>query len=109
MNILVFDDDITRHDWFDEYFDDENIWHAYDVKQFKRALKNVNFDRIYLDHDISKKETGMDAIRCIILYNISCDHIIVHSWNPVGAKNMVTVLNRAGYHVTRAPFPPIVI
>lgn len=112
MRILILDDERYRHDAFERRFASEETWHAYTLKQFmNRFISQPKFNTIYLDHDIadSKAETGLDAVRFLVdtlkeRPDKTPDKIIVHSWNPVGAKAMFEALRLAGLNVTLSTF-----
>ena len=77
------------------------------------ALALTSFDgctTISLDHDLaeehysgdfSRAKSGYDIAKFIVENNIKLDYITVHSFNPVGAANMVALLRNAGYVVRR--------
>ena len=102
MKILVLDDDDVRHEAF------KFAYWKYDLHQARThdeavALleKHSPYDRVFLDHDlndhqyISRERTGLDTAAFIT--NLPRDkhpkEVIVHSWNPDGAKYMVQRLH----------------
>ena len=69
-------------------------------------------DILFLDHDLGgetfvpsfEPNTGMEVVRWIEKNNPSIGRVIIHSWNPDGAKYMRMALDRAGYDVVYIPF-----
>jgi DNA-binding NarL/FixJ family response regulator len=122
IKILFLDDSSFRHQCFDKNHEktrDIEISHAYDYESAVRMLSNNKFDIAYLDHDLSDadqlcnpdsetiEKTGSDVAKFVALElqpQLIPDLIIVHSFNPVGAKNMVNILEDRGIKAVWAPF-----
>ena len=115
MRVLHLDDDDLRHELFME-------WHAHagdtsvavhDLDEFAAAINRERFDIVYLDHDLNdfqytsgfadmygwKQQNGVDA--ATLLATLPEDQrpatVVIHSWNPEGAKRMARVLEEAGF------------
>ncbi len=108
MKYLFLDDEPVRHEVFAVRFSQHEVWHAYNLPQFLKALdKGGKFDAISFDHDLGPEATGHD---CAVQMLERLPHsqwpgtCIVHSWNPVGAERIVRTLSAAGINVVRLPF-----
>jgi hypothetical protein len=67
-----------------------------------RLLSSRDVDGISLDHDLglyhfSPEETGYDLVRWMIENDKVPPKVVIHSWNPAGAKRMADALTDAGY------------
>ena len=71
--------------------------------------KGIDFDLISLDHDLGGEvfcsseleNSGYRVAQFLSDKEIKGD-IVIHSWNPVGAKNMLNILPKAVYIPFRA-------
>lgn len=110
-DILVFDDMQERHNGFRHYLKGHGIKHAYDVNEaiefmvLQECFTGKNFYCAFLDHDVGlESRTGHDL--CIWLQRnpqFCPPRILIHSWNPSGAKHMEAVLLKI------SPTPYVVI
>ena len=114
LRILVLDDDDIRHEWFKEYFKDHEAQHVYTVNGAITALiSDPQYDFVFLDHDLNDHKyestaagmygrtelTGTDVAQFIaeILEPAKKPkQVVVHSWNPDGARRMLGLLKDAG-------------
>jgi hypothetical protein len=55
---------------------------------------------------VSLHGSGLDLARQMILENLVPETVVIHSWSPVGARNMVNAFKDAGYDAIVAPFDP---
>lgn len=101
MKILFLDDDPIRHRAIKKQIknvqqQDVQLVQAFDLTQFQSHL-NDSFDIIFLDHDL-RDEVGTKAVEPLFEmdYNRKT-FFIIHSNNPVGAKNILTKLKSAGF------------
>ena len=117
MNILFVDDMEERHKAFLKrkplgskvycaHTYDQAIWH----------LGTIQFDILFLDHDLSEtaimcdpdnidERTGTDLAKEIVSLDLDPKPgIVIHSLNPVGAERMHLILKDAGYDAVRIPF-----
>lgn len=81
----------------------EFVFRAKTADQAIRLLKEGSFTVASLDHDLGdhatskrKERTGVTVIEWMIENEEWPGQIIVHSWNPVGAKKMCDMINRYG-------------
>jgi CheY-like chemotaxis protein len=100
LKILVLDDDETRLASFRKKLIGHVVECVKESKEAIRALENDLFDAVSLDHDLggqvfqkSGENTGYEVAQWLH------DHedrkpktIIIHSFNPAGAKNMMDLL-----------------
>lgn len=109
MKVLVLDDDKTRLSQFRDRFIERG--YTYDtttsMEDCWKFIESKKYDMIFLDHDLgdevfvdSKKEnTGSEIARRWG----SKEHknketkVIVHSFNPAGAKNMLDLIEDSIY------------
>ena len=122
VKILFLDDDKERHELFDAAHDKETfeITHVWNLGQLIEWLSKDKFDMFYLDHDLNdftgpptyggraSEITGTDVAKWLaqnLPEDKRPDRIIIHSWNPDGARRMQGILDDAGFkHVSRDPF-----
>ena len=86
------------------YVDDirfPTIWHDAGceitvARTYKEAIEllNYGFDIIDLDHDLGEVYTGYDICKYIINNDIKIPKIYIHTSNPVGRDNMISILKR---------------
>ena len=104
MNIFILEDDPLRMKLFKQTLIGHNVDHADNVTDGKKLLTENEYDLILLDHDLGGEQmvnsadenTGYQLAKFIRDDNISA-RVIVHSYNPAGAKNILAVLPRAAY------------
>lgn len=102
--IFILEDNEQRIHWFMEQFMFENVTIVNNSWDAIRILNNIKYDVIYLDHDLgyrtmveSKDEnTGVFVAKNINETNKDTE-VIVHSWNPSGAKNIANCLVNNGH------------
>lgn len=125
MRILVLDDDMERHQAFARNFDGHDVVHVdcYDGA-LAALLKQPRFDVVYLDHDLNDfglKSYGpgdsmYGGLRELDGHDVAVfmarelpepkypERVVVHSWNPEGAKAMLTTLRKANFDAEMEPF-----
>lgn len=124
MKILVLDDNEQRHESFAQRFSrDCDVTHVRTVTEALEALRDKSYDLVYLDHDLedyqqsgmygsSVELTGLDVARFIArmpeVVGQPPTRVVVHSWNPAGARAMVSTLREAGIPTTYEPFQDII-
>lgn len=121
MRVLVLDDDDYRHFMFNIAFKNHYVKNVRNVAEAVEALKEETWDLVQLDHDLADVHyhelkagkvgelTGMDVAVHIARYmdrEKLPTRVVVHSWNPPGAKAMVEILRDAGISVVYQPFNP---
>lgn len=118
-NILIVDDEEGRHSVLAKRMAGNNIDHAYNYADAVRFLStNRRYDIVYLDHDLKDFEVLEDQPTLIewtghhvakFMVNMEADArpftVVVHSWNPAGAANIVSELRRCpDIKVIKQPF-----
>lgn len=119
MRILILDDMDVRHSGFAKVFADLDRTHVYFFSDTIDALNTKGpFDVVYLDHDLGdfrvaeKNEydrpyTGHDValyIARVLDPDKRPGRVVVHSWNPDGARAMRQVLQDAGIPAVCLPY-----
>jgi two-component SAPR family response regulator len=117
VRVFILEDDVERVAAFHKVLKKRHacdIYHTDKIDKAKDLLKNNQFDLIFLDHDLggkifvdSAEETGYQVAKFIAQNGIKCHQIIVHSMNPVGAKNMMDVLEKFS-NTVHIPFPVLI-
>lgn len=118
MNILFLDDNELRHEAFRSLpLSFDTVIHSYSYEEAVNALKQVDFNILFLDHDLSEEDimctpgidnrgkTGTDLARWIVTAPIKRpDLVILHTFNPVGAKTMKYIFTGVGIPTIELPF-----
>lgn len=95
MNVLVVEDSFERMKMFREDLKDHNVEFCVDGKTAIERIRNNVYDIIFLDHDLGEGLNGYDIAK-VIPNSINKDtQVIIHSCNPVGVGNMLSVLSNA--------------
>jgi len=134
MRILTLDDMQIRQDEFRKWFIGTEHIAVATAKEAIDALGGPAFDLVCLDHDLAEEHylelsegmsemaipgskieyspgTGMDVVDFLV-QQAKADapnvprYVVVHSYNPGRAAEMVRRLYEAGYQVMRMPFGP---
>jgi CheY-like chemotaxis protein len=100
MKILILDDDQVRHDMFRVKYAGHEVVSVLEAKDAIKKLNEEQFDAVFLDHDLggavyvtSGEGTGYEvAVWLSENREKQPKQIIIHSFNPVGAANMMGVL-----------------
>ena len=105
--ILLIDDDKNRFKWFKDNFDGV-VW-ADTYKNALSLLNDNNWDFVFFDHDLGDKDgEGIDLAKHAVKNGlIKQARIVVHSMNPVGARNIANVFER-GYDVNVISYKKLV-
>ena len=129
MKILILDDDDMRHRRFAQWFAGYDCTHCFTYDQFAKAFGTGKFDYTFLDHDLNdnqyrsvkeidgdnipgyigpctKELTGQDAARLVAGDPERAGHVVIHSWNPYGAREMEKTLRDIPGGVTVWTFNP---
>lgn len=125
MRILFLDDNGDRHDEFDKQYPNDNIVHVYSYTECCTALDSLeNFDVAWLDHDLGDfhepdmrghdydadvkiEYTGLDvAMHICNVLDVAKrpSEIVIHSWNPSGARYMKGEFDKADIRAICQPF-----
>lgn len=104
--------------WLDDVRPAPDGWMwAKTVAEAQDILKMGCINTCSLDHDLgadpadginakgdSPEGSGLDLARWMIENKLVPRWVVVHSWNPAGAKNIVDVLHDAGYRCIYRPY-----
>ncbi len=108
MNIFILEDNQERIKVFRKYYPKADIYT--NVIDAKNHIKDKKYDIIFLDHDLGndiyvpseREDTGYQFAKYLEKeIDISFINIIIHSCNPVGARNIRNILGKG----TCIPFP----
>jgi CheY-like chemotaxis protein len=102
--IFIFEDDKNRIDQFKKYLCNDDLYITDNIKTAKMLLMKHDFDTVLLDHDMDQRSmvestednTGFQVASFIVQENLPLHQVIVHSHNPIGAENMMNILERFG-------------
>jgi len=114
MNIVFTDDEIPRHDLAEEILGSHHtLFHAYNANEaiaiIEILTKSGEVIGLYMtDHDMPYSKNGSELASDIIngISNVEkfIAQVIVHSFNPDGAKNIEAKFRAANIPVTRWMF-----
>lgn len=109
MRIFVLEDDPARLQWFRERLFDHDVTFADSVTQVKRY--QPPYDLVCFDHDLggrqldAHEDNGEAFTKKVLEQIVKQDpqpFLVIHSYNPDGARNIHRVLERLSVFV--APF-----
>lgn len=109
--ILILEDSQARINTFKEKFKKDDVYYFDNVAEAIEAFELLGpFDILLLDHDLDglifvpsdNKNTGYQFARFLAQKDVK-SQIIIHSMNPIGAKNMKALLPQADV----LPFPKL--
>lgn len=102
--ILVLDDDLTRLMAFNQRLIGSVVDCVTTSKEAIDKLKENEYQIVYLDHDLggmthctSGENTGYEVAKFISTMETRPRNIVIHSFNTVGAKNMMSLLPESIY------------
>jgi len=107
LKILILEDMVNRLAFFKEKLGKHDVYYFDQANDATEALRLINdkpWDIVFLDHDLegrifvpsSYHNTGYTVAKFIADNpDIEIGQVIIHSMNPIGSKNMKTVLPRA--------------
>jgi CheY-like chemotaxis protein len=103
-HILVVEDDGRRIEWFMDRLKGRCVLDVFEkAEDGIRAVRDNKYDMIFLDHDLGGRifvpsedpETGYQVAK-ILPETVNRDTpVIVHSYNPDGADNIVSAIGRS--------------
>lgn len=109
MKILFLDDDDHRLSIAKKRWNGHELVTVTTSAEAIDALTKIQFDFVSLDHDLggevyvkSGKNTGYEVAQFIAKMKNPPPIVVVHSWNSVGAKNMIQELE----NVTETDYQP---
>ncbi len=101
--ILILEDNPMRIDLFRRFVGGKARFQIFETAwPAIKALQTFKYDLIFLDHDLGGQQmvtddkingTGYDVAKALANTLNKDTQVVVHSCNPVGAKNMMAVLN----------------
>ena len=101
MKVFVLEDDPNRVEWMKKNFSSKLEWDLTDqADEAVAILKKEKYDLILLDHDLGGEQmvdrsvynTGYTVANKSHETKNKDTIVIVHSYNPAGAKNMMDVM-----------------
>jgi hypothetical protein len=100
MRILIIDDAKERHDGLNAEYNEPGTVRdqAYNYSESIEFLNLYNYDLICFDHDLNnfdadgKELTGATIARFMADNGMKCREVRVHSHNPEGAKNIISII-----------------
>lgn len=102
MNILLLDDSSHRITFFQNALNQHKLMICRHARSAIKALKDIDFDVIFLDHDLRDKpvdpddeNSGSEVARYIADHEIACPCIILHTENRLGQRTMEELLPQA--------------
>lgn len=106
MKILILEDDLARQEFFKVNLEKHNLTITDSSKVAIEKLSSEKWDILFLDHDLggqvhveSGENTGYEVAKFLEENEkFMPPNIIVHSLNPVGAKNIINALPNA-FHI----------
>lgn len=113
MRILILEDNQTRIEKFKELFKYHDIYLYSDVESAKEACKCMDFDVLWLDHDLngkiwedsSEENSGFQFVKWLVDNGLQKNSLnYIHSMNPIGANKMLNYLLDNGYDGIWIPF-----
>jgi len=113
MKVLVLEDNPARISFFQSACKGDELHIATTMDGFADAVSSEVFDKMFLDHDLGgltfvssdSENSGYQAVKYMVEHGLQRNaDIIVHSCNPAGAQNMVSLLQSMDYKVRAAPF-----
>lgn len=110
MRILILDDEAIRHELLDARWRENNeLVHVWSVDDAVAALvAGEPFDLALLDHDLGYMvPDGTDFARRLtteVPEDRRPARVVVHSWNPDGARRMVRMCKEVGMRAYYEPF-----
>lgn len=111
MNILVVDDEESRHECFEKHLTQAGhcVLHAYDAAEAMEVISSCvePIGLLCIDHDMGKESKNGSALATDILYLPKVKHpamVVVHSLNHDGALNIISKFQGCGIHTQYMPF-----
>ena len=103
MRILILDDDSGRHKVFNRKLIGHAVDNVFEAHEAIDLLKGDKYDIVFLDHDLGNKSmvasgpgTGYEVAQWLRDNpDKQPNQVVIHSFNPVGAKNIKAILQMA--------------
>ena len=112
MKIFILEDDENRIKVFKRSFIGIDLTMTDLADEAIKRLKTEKYDFIFLDHDLGgevfvdsqNKNTGSEVAKHITHTLNKSTMVIIHSFNPSGAKNMFDIMKSYKMECVIAPF-----
>jgi hypothetical protein len=114
MKVLFLDDDGQRHETFRTKAGHHEVDYVWTADEAIKAMEGTRYDLACLDHDLGGRTfvpsdgvepTGYTVAKAIADGQVQAPaRVIVHSFNPVGAKHMIDCLRQASVSCIQSPF-----
>ena len=112
MKIMILEDSAERVISFYNMFNNQSLTIVNTAEDAINLVNYIKFDVIFLDHDLGErvyvdseeKNTGYQVAKILSDSMNSKTPIIIHSWNPIGVKNMKNTLKNHKAQVVDIPF-----
>ncbi len=110
LNILVLEDEIERHNWFNHIFFQDNITFCITSKKAIKCLKNEDYDMVFLDRDLGNTKDNGEKVALEIMKQKLCLRatIVIHTMNPQGQESMKSYLDKSHKEVYVIPYTQLV-
>ena len=110
--VLIVEDDPKRIEQFEKALTKCELFITADTEQAAKWIHEHKFDICFLDHDLGHTSTGARTASVFLPsgkytgYEVACQiseshnkdtKVIIHTWNPAGARNMQGRLVKAQY------------
>jgi DNA-binding response OmpR family regulator len=97
LRVLIVEDNEDRMEIFDKVFEHDKTWRALDAPTGVDLVRERSFDLVMLDRDLGPGGVGEDVARAICaLPELQQPFVVVHSWNPDGARRIAEILHEGG-------------
>ena len=96
--IFVLDDDLDRVQWFRQAFGSGNVVHSMTVADALEKLAGQEFERVYLDYNISHPRQNGGDVAWAMYEGRMCQGtpVTIHSDDHFGQRTMKRILSK--YH-----------
>ena len=106
MKILIVEDNQDRINQFEKILAGQELTIVKTAAEGKELVMKHKYDLIMLDHDLGDRvfvnsedeNTGYQVAKAICESQNKSTHIVVHSWNPEGVKNIMSLQLQTFYH-----------
>jgi len=113
IKILILEDNPIRIEKFKELFRNQDIYLYSDTLCAKEACKIIEFDALWLDHDLNNRiwedsqeeNSGYQFVKWLVDNGLQKNSLnYIHSMNPIGANKMLNLLLDNGRDGIWIPF-----
>lgn len=109
MRIFILEDDPVRQLAFRRALSGNMVFAAANYEDAIDTLANEDaFDVFYFDHDLGHPILDGDEVAKFVVGSLPKEkwpkRVVVHSWNPSGAEDIVSTFSKAGIKVVAERF-----